>query len=232
MSLGEVGQRLREVLLKAEQLINALRQAESLAKDACELLGPAGRGSRHEDDYSAVLRHWNDAHVGVGDLVTQAQQVSERLADHLRSLLGAGAGAGAEPVPPDLSWSAQQRATLPAYDGKTTGKYVDPDGYTDSVRSGYEPDGEHDEIAEFLFARGYPPGPAGARVTLGVHVEAKVAWRMRAGGVDRVELVINNPMCRGPYSCTKLLQEILLPGQTLVIHDPRATRVHRGKEAR
>ncbi|WP_420843992.1 DddA-like double-stranded DNA deaminase toxin [Lentzea albidocapillata] len=47
-----------------------------------------------------------------------------------------------------------------------------------------------------------------------------------------VELVINNPMCRGPYSCAKLLQEILLPGQTLVIHDPRATRVHRGKEAR
>lgn len=120
---------------------------------------------------------------------------------------------------------------MPAYDGKTAGRYVDPDGYTEDVRSGYEIDGEHQQISEHLFRRGYPPSPPGARVTLGVHVEAKVAWRMRNGGVRHVELVVNNRRCRGPYSCRELLPEILLPGQTLVVHAPRTTRVYRGRDS-
>lgn len=45
-SLGEIGQRLREVLRKAEDVVAARRQAESLAKDACDLIEPVGGGSR------------------------------------------------------------------------------------------------------------------------------------------------------------------------------------------
>ncbi|SHF16952.1 SCP1.201-like deaminase [Streptoalloteichus hindustanus] len=61
------------------------------------------------------------------------------------------------------------------------------------------------------------------------HVEAEVAWRMRRSGAKRVELVINNEMCRGQLSRVELLPDLLLPGQTLVVHGPRRTRVFRGR---
>ncbi len=40
---------------------------------------------------------------------------------------------------------------------------------------------------------------------MGEHVEGKVAWRQRNSGVDHVELVVNNEMCQGMYSCRKLV---------------------------
>ncbi|MFB9431155.1 DddA-like double-stranded DNA deaminase toxin [Streptoalloteichus tenebrarius] len=43
------------------------------------------------------------------------------------------------------------------------------------------------------------------------------------------ELVINNEMCRGPMSCLALLPILLLPGQTLIVRDPKQTRVFRGR---
>ncbi|WP_352236265.1 DddA-like double-stranded DNA deaminase toxin [Lentzea sp. NBRC 102530] len=55
---------------------------------------------------------------------------------------------------------------------------------------------------------------------------------MRQGGVDRVELVINFEVCNGIFSCKKLLAHILLPGQTLIIHDPVRSFEIRGKESR
>jgi hypothetical protein len=64
------------------------------------------------------------------------------------------------------------------------------------------------------------------------HVEMKVAWRMRQGRVDRVHLVINFEVCEGTLSCTELLPDVLLPGQTLVIHDPLGSFEIHGKDTR
>ncbi|WP_367131889.1 DddA-like double-stranded DNA deaminase toxin [Saccharothrix sp. HUAS TT1] len=47
--------------------------------------------------------------------------------------------------------------------------------------------------------------------------------------MGHVELVVNNEMCQGMYSCRKLVPFILRPGQTLVIHDPVTSRVFHGR---
>lgn len=65
------------------------------------------------------------------------------------------------------------------------------------------------------------------------HVEAKVAWRMRKATtehVKNVELVINNVICQGDLACEELLPDILLPGQTLIVHDLKGTHTFHGRD--
>jgi nucleic acid/nucleotide deaminase of polymorphic system toxin len=130
--------------------------------------------------------------------------------------------------PPELSWADRQRARLPAH--ITSGIYVDEDGNTEIVRSGREADGEHERINGHLVDVGLAPPIGSLEVTK--HVEVKVAWRQRNGGVDRVELVVNNEVCSGIRSCERMLPFVLGPGQTLVVHDPVRTREFRGRDAR
>ncbi|MFT7841118.1 SCP1.201-like deaminase [Saccharothrix sp. BKS2] len=99
---------------------------------------------------------------------------------------------------------------------------------TELVQSGQELDGTHQQVAGHLRSIGFPAALRG-RVTMGEHVEGKVAWRQRNSGVGHVELMVNNEMCQGMYSCRKLVPFILRPGQTLVIHDPVTSRVFHGR---
>jgi hypothetical protein len=99
------------------------------------------------------------------------------------------------------------------------------------VQSGQDARGEHQAIAEHLRAEGFPPTGPG-RVTTGEHVEGKVAWRLRNSGDTHVDLVVNFPMCAGPYSCKKLLPFILKPGQSMTVHDPMKTRTFHGRSTR
>ncbi|ANZ36653.1 hypothetical protein BBK82_11830 [Lentzea guizhouensis] len=117
---------------------------------------------------------------------------------------------------------------MPKY--QTSGVYRTSDGRTNLVQSGREPDGEHDRINDHLVQLGI--GRPSASVEASNHVEIKVGWRMRQGGVDRVELVVNNELCNGALSCSRLLPYVLGPGQTLVVHDPVRSREFRGKDVR
>ncbi|MGI5501168.1 DddA-like double-stranded DNA deaminase toxin [Lentzea sp. CA-135723] len=106
------------------------------------------------------------------------------------------------PTPPEPAWADRQREHLPTY--VTSGFYRDQDGNSDVVQSGQDSRGEYQAIAEHLRTEGFPrTGPG--RVTTGEHVEGKVAWRLRNSGDTHVDLVINSPMCAGPYSCKNLV---------------------------
>jgi hypothetical protein len=109
---------------------------------------------------------------------------------------------------------ARQRQDLPDY--ITSGRYEDETGRLVLVQSGRGV--ESPQIARYLFDTGILPRPGIPFVAM--HVEPKVAWRMRTSGRDTVELVINNKVCQGDLSCRKLVEDILYEGQTLVVHDP------------
>lgn len=79
-------------------------------------------------------------------------------------------------------------------------------------------------IAAGVVRRGVP--------TVAMHVEVKVAWRLRERGGLRAEVVINNLVCDGPLSCRRLAAVILGVGQELVVHDPAGTHVFRGRSSR
>ncbi|KOV83749.1 DddA-like double-stranded DNA deaminase toxin [Nocardia sp. NRRL S-836] len=93
-----------------------------------------------------------------------------------------------------------------------------------------EPDEEHDRINDHLIQLGI--GRPGASVEASKHVEVKVAWRMRQRGMDHVELVVNNELCNGTLSCSRLLPYVLGPDQTLTVHDPVRSREFRGRDVR
>ncbi|WP_367131887.1 hypothetical protein [Saccharothrix sp. HUAS TT1] len=79
--------------------------------------------------------------------------------------------AGADPLP-EITWAERQREQLPKY--ITSGIYADPDGNTEIVQSGQEVDGTHQQVADHLRNLGFPAGTR-ERVTMGEHVEGKVA---------------------------------------------------------
>jgi nucleic acid/nucleotide deaminase of polymorphic system toxin len=128
----------------------------------------------------------------------------------------------------ESSWIERQRDQLPTY--ITSGFYRDEDGNSDLVQSGSESSGEDRAIARHLIERGLarPRGSA----TVPQHVETKVGWRMRQSGVQRAELIVNNRVCEGMLSCTEVLPEVLLPGQTLVVHDPVGSYAFHGRGTR
>ncbi|MEU4806357.1 DddA-like double-stranded DNA deaminase toxin [Actinosynnema sp. NPDC023587] len=113
---------------------------------------------------------------------------------------------------------ARLREELPDY--ITSGRYEDENDRPVVVQSGRG--AESPLIAHHLFDTGILPRPGMPFVAM--HVEPKVAWRMRTGGHDTVELVINNKVCQGDLSCRKLVEDILYEGQTPMVHDPTEDR--------
>ncbi|MGZ3144980.1 DddA-like double-stranded DNA deaminase toxin [Lentzea chajnantorensis] len=45
-------------------------------------------------------------------------------------------------------------------------------------------------------------------------------------------MVVNNRLCEGRLSCFELLPHVLLPGQTLVVHDPVRSYTFHGRGTR
>lgn len=220
MSFSGVTAALNQVAELAEQALQALRQASDSAGDCGKLLSESTAGTTNEDEASAVTADFEAVRAG-------ALRQCEALEAVLRGIdqIRARFEVGTAPEPP--TWAEQQRERLPPY--ITSGFYLDPDGHTELVQSGREPDGEHERINNHLIAVGAIPP---IKIESATHVEMKMAWRMRQGGVDRVDLTINNKVCTGDLSCTRLLPHVLLPGQKLVIHDPVKSHEIRGKEVR
>ncbi|MBB4963466.1 DddA-like double-stranded DNA deaminase toxin [Saccharothrix violaceirubra] len=44
-----------------------------------------------------------------------------------------------------------------------------------------------------------------------------------------MDLVVNSVVCQGRYSCATVIPDILLPGQTLTIHDPVGSETLTGR---
>jgi hypothetical protein len=233
-----VAAQFKTTLEKIDHLTAALKTAEDLVQEATDQLGAAGAGSAQEYEFSQVVSRWTDVAESTSILLDLVSTIRTQIEQLLHDLVGDGSPhkptkdqppkpphAGADPAP-ETTWAERQREQLPKY--ITSGIYVDPDGNTEIVQSGQEVNGTHQQVADHLRNLGFPAGPRG-RVTMGEHVEGKVAWRQRNSGVDHVELVVNNEMCQGMYSCRKLVPFILKPGQTLVIHDPVTSRVFHGR---
>ncbi|MFC5055398.1 DddA-like double-stranded DNA deaminase toxin [Saccharothrix xinjiangensis] len=239
--MREVAQQVQRARDKTGECAAAVRQAGELARDALELLGGACRGAVALEDRAAqVVRQWAAVVEGAGRLARRLADLDARLQELLNRLLGdrdahsstASPSRQAMPVP-DLSGTetqrvARQRRELPDY--ITSGRYEDETGQPVLVQSGKGP--ESPQIARHLFEAGILRRPGMPFVAM--HVEPKVAWRMRTSGRATVELVINNKVCQGDLSCRKLVEDILCEGQTLVVHDPTEDRplVFKGRSPR
>ncbi|WP_176929997.1 DddA-like double-stranded DNA deaminase toxin [Lentzea albidocapillata] len=185
----------------------------------------------------SAVRQWSDVTTRAAELTQALTVVRRGVESYHKTLQGDRASpnlpsptapAGSTPAFPQTTWIERQRAQLPAY--VTSGFHRDEERHGDLVQSGAEPNGEDRAIAQHLVAIGrvrprtFP--------TAAQHVETKVGWRMRMSGVRRAEVVVNNRLCEGPLSCFELLPLLLLPGQTLVVHDPVRSHTFQGKGTR
>ncbi|SDP06966.1 DddA-like double-stranded DNA deaminase toxin [Lentzea jiangxiensis] len=244
----EIADGLDRVLSKADETNAALLRAGGLADEAAKLLTEVMRGSDHlEEEFTLAVQAWSEVVNRVAELSEIIARGCRRVESYRETLRGVGStlqpalpGQAAPPsattvptvaarTPLEPTWAERQREQLPTY--VTSGFYRDPDGNSDVVQSGQDAWGEHHAIAEHLRAEGFPPTGPG-RVTIGEHVEGKVAWRLRTSGDTHVDLVVNFPMCAGPYSCRNLLPFILKPGQSMTVHDPMKTRTFHGRSTR
>lgn len=222
MSFAEIAAQLDRVVELAARALHALRQASDSADDCTRLIAESTAGTTQESEAATITANFDAASAGALDQA-EALAAALRGVEQIRARFEIGT-TPASPAEPN--WSEHQRARLPAY--ITSGTYLDRDGYTELVQSGREPDGEHERINAHLIALGLITPNKTAEASK--HVEMKVAWRMRQGGVDRVDLVINYEVCDGKMSCTRILPWVLLPGQTLVIHDPLGSFEIHGRE--
>ncbi|WP_197289112.1 DddA-like double-stranded DNA deaminase toxin [Nocardia sp. NRRL S-836] len=244
----EIAVGLQRVAGKAEEANAALTQAGQLASEAAALLTEVMQGSGSlEDEFNQAAQMWINVAKGTAELseiVAAGCREVERYRRTLQSDVPTQPPSQANPSTPpptpapstaspsassEPTWADRQREQLPTY--VTSGFYRDQEGNSDVVQSGQDVQDEHQKIAEHLRAEGFPPTGPG-RVTTGEHVEGKVAWRLRNSGDTHVDLVINFPMCAGPYSCKNLVPFILKPGQSMTVHDPMKTRTFHGRSTR
>ncbi|MBP2334687.1 hypothetical protein JOF41_000865 [Saccharothrix coeruleofusca] len=228
-SVREVARQVQQARDKTGECAAAVRQAGELAHDALEVLHGACQGAvALEDQAAQVVQQWTGVVDGVEALARRLADLDARLQGLLDRLLGDGGASRPTSSPsrsatpasdtPGAERVAWQRRDLPDY--ITSGRYEDEAGQPVLVQSGKGP--ESPQIARYLFEAGILPRPGMPFVAM--HVEPKVAWRMRTSGRARVELVINNKVCQGDLSCRKLVEDILHEGQTLVVHDPTEDR--------
>lgn len=224
-SFEELVAELGRVVGKLDELHASLARAGQFATEAVQELEAATRGAGQlEGDASQAVQTWTEVSTGTANLIRAVAVVQERVKGYRETLQGDQPA----PLPTQAStWIGRQRAQLPTY--VTSGFYRDEEGNSDLVQSGAEANGEDRQIAEHLVAirrvrpRTFP--------TAAQHVETKVGWRMRVTGVQRAEVVVNNQLCEGPLSCFELLPLVLLPGQTLVVHDPVRSHTFHGRVA-
>lgn len=132
----------------------------------------------------------------------------------------------------DSAWAASRIAAIDvrASDGKryTYGEFCDPDGTEHWFVSGQDADA--DTARDIGRAAGVFPA-SGTVVTV-EHVEVKVAAHIRAAGLGRGVLVINNPSgpCGqdrgGVYSCSAVLPKLLPPRTSLAVWWPTMDPAH------
>lgn len=237
----EVADGLDRVAGKSDEVVDALVRAGRLAAEAVEMLTAVAQGAGHlEYEFDEVVQHWSTVAHEIGELVRAVTAGRRRVERHRESLNSdlsrtrahpdspPGLTTSARVRPADACWIEQQRAVLPTY--VTSGFFRDDEGNSDLVQSGDAASEEVRAIARHVAELGLIR--PGSTPWVASHVEAKVAWRMReatAEHVEKVELVINNVICQGDLACEELLPDILLPGQTLVVHDLRGTRTFHGR---
>ncbi|GDY33641.1 hypothetical protein GTS_52740 [Gandjariella thermophila] len=243
MSVGEIREALRRVTALVSEAIIALVAAEDGLRQAAETTHMLEFGSATGELHEAA-QGYEHARQQVVAAIQTAQAVIAAIERYPEYAPGDPVTARPSSPPasrPDAvtrraaqrstlrSWVEEERSKLPGY--VTSGRYFDPDGHGDVVQSGRASDGAHEKIADFLRENGFLLRSRGSPA-MTKHVEAKVAWRMREtqDPALQVELVINNEMCVGPESCLEYLEDILFPGQVLIVHDPARRRVFRGRQ--
>ncbi|MGH3716270.1 MAG: DddA-like double-stranded DNA deaminase toxin [Micromonosporaceae bacterium] len=113
---------------------------------------------------------------------------------------------------------------------KTRGLWIDDNGDEHPLISGtHEP--------EFRAAQQHAEQIGVVRrpyqLTTAADVELKFAMRMRAAGISRANIVINNKPCTGEMSCDTLLPLFLPPNAELTVHGPDSfKKTYRGRPAR
>ncbi|WP_394621277.1 DddA-like double-stranded DNA deaminase toxin [Lentzea sp. JNUCC 0626] len=244
----EIAAGLDRVVSKADEANAALAQAGELADEAAALLAEVMQGSGSlEYEFDQVMQAWLSVATGAVELSEIVAAGCRTVEEYRRTLQGdaptqppaqpsqpspapaRGSPSASPPMPPNADWIEQQRAALPTY--VTSGFFRDDDGHSDLVQSGDAASAEVRAIAKHVADLGLIR--PGSTPWVASHVEAKVAWRMREATVQHVrhaEVVINNVICRGELGCDELLPDILLPGQTLVVHDPKGSHTFRGRD--
>jgi uncharacterized protein YhaN len=145
MTFAEIAAQLARVVEMAERAQQALRQASDDADDCKRLIAESTAGTTHDAEAAEVVANFAAASTGAAD---HAEALAMVLAgvERIRAALQVHTSAA------EQSWAEQQRARLPAY--ITSGACTDPDGYTELVQSGREPDGERERINAHLIALG------------------------------------------------------------------------------
>ncbi len=185
-SLGEVADGLSQAAAKADQAAAAFGEARQLVLDARTLITGATEGARGlEAEADQVGAAWDHVIRGCEETIDRLARLHSKIDGQIRSVVGPASPAAVIPASPagsavpDQVWIERQLRQLPDY--ITSGVHRDEDGDTDVVQSGQELGGEHRDIADHLRNEGFPPGGVGG-VTIGEHVEGKVAWRLRNSG--------------------------------------------------
>jgi hypothetical protein len=101
----------------------------------------------------------------------------------------------------------------PSKGQKTHGRWFAPGTAGGELVSGDGPDA--DAVARLL---GEVPMPRPGRPMSASHVELKLVAHMRANGIRRATIVINNVPCPGDFGC-EILAGVLLPeGHSITVH--------------
>ncbi|MGX7825274.1 DddA-like double-stranded DNA deaminase toxin [Actinokineospora sp. 24-640] len=249
MSISEVAAQLDRVtgLLSAELVM----AARACLAEARELLADASQGtSRPEADHASALL--DQAHAQLQRVAAISAGAKDTVAAYRTHIAGAVRAIGNEsigppkapataPAPPrPIPAATEDHGTRAAEllnqlpvrgpeEPKTSGYWIDDDGQEHGPLTSGRKDG-YAEACGDLRALGL--APARGDLWAATHVEVKLAVRMRRANARRVTLVINNKPCdSGPWSCDRLLSQILKPGQSVIVYYPGGMVTYTGKRA-
>ncbi|GAA2112007.1 DddA-like double-stranded DNA deaminase toxin [Actinomadura alba] len=96
----------------------------------------------------------------------------------------------------------------------TTGQVVDDAGNRVGAPVSSGENASFPQVRDAIRDSGLPHDPAGGFAAAS-HVETKIAMAMRSNNIQRATVVINNPVCSGPFSCMTGVSAILPRGSSL-----------------
>ncbi|GAA3843462.1 hypothetical protein GCM10022243_07450 [Saccharothrix violaceirubra] len=226
-SLSDVARTLRTA---ADALpLTLLAEAADAAQAAATLLAHTTVGTSDPEIIATT-----DTFAEAYRRCTELLQTAQALHTHINTLADRLAPDTTPPPPPahvEPGRIEQNRRSLPVRpEGtETQGRWLRSNGDTVVVRSG--PDDEwHDHALDFVRRMtGTSKHPASR---LAVHVEVKLAMRMRHGRLTEETVVIDRTVCgrrptdrQAQYTCDKFLKHFLPRGARLTVVERDGTRV-------
>ncbi|GAA3864975.1 hypothetical protein GCM10022243_34020 [Saccharothrix violaceirubra] len=198
-STRDVGDKLRQVVDKADEILAALLVAGDLAGEAATTIEIAGAGSGEADvviasatfrevehDASRTLTH------AVDDAVRAVNRIIDTLGTTAPALPGPGEGTSVSSARPSEEQRVEAlRGELPPSVERLTGAKTH---------------------GRWFKRRG--------TFYVTTHVEMKVAARMRTKGIRHATLIANNTPCDNIWGCENLVGIVLPAGSSLTVFGP------------